>query len=107
MSANKLINDSIDNSGKKQKVKDFFFEMIQKELPLLFDALWRLRCYRHFVAHEALNPPTRAALNKYLLTDFGTKDKTTFDDKECMIVQQIILDEFALSIQGSIARFTN
>lgn len=107
VTANRLINDSIDRSGKKQKLENFFFDRVQKELPVLFEALWRLRCYRHFVAHEALNPPTRAGLNKYLLADFGTKDKASFDDKECMIIQQVVLDEFALSIQGSIARFTN
>jgi hypothetical protein len=104
--ANRLINDSIDRSGMKQGYKDFFFDKVKNELPTLFDALWRLRCYRHFVAHEVLNPSTKAGFEKYVTADFGIY-KDSFDDKECMIVQQIVLDELALCIQDSIAKSTN
>jgi hypothetical protein len=58
------------------------------------------------MAHEVLNPSTKAGFDKYVVADFGTY-KNSFDAKECMIIQQIILDEIFLSIQESIAKVTN
>jgi hypothetical protein len=106
VTSNRLINDSIDKAGTRQGFNNFFFVKFANDLPTLQSALWRLRCYRHFVAHEELNPRTKQGFETFVTLDFGTI-KSSFDDGECMIIQQIILDEMFLSIQDSIANFAS
>jgi hypothetical protein len=106
VTANRLISDSVDRAGTKQVFKNFFFSKMATELPNLQDALLRLRCYRHAVAHDNLYETVKNDYRRYVAEDFG-EYKETFTKRECMIIQQIILDEVFLAIQDTTAKLSN
>jgi hypothetical protein len=106
VTANRLISDSVDRAGTKQGFKNFFFSKMATELPNLQDALLRLRCYRHAVAHDNLYETVKNDYRRYVAEDFG-EYKETFTKRECMIIQQIILDEVFLAIQDTTAKLSN
>ena len=103
---NMLVNENIDLAGKKQKHKSFFFGWLKDNMPSLFDALHRLRIYRHALHHDRLLPDVEGARRHYLERDLD-QVKEDFSDDELLILQQILLDELFLALQDEISRLAS
>jgi hypothetical protein len=99
--ANKVLVENIDRSLRDEGAS--FFKEFASEHPALFDALVRIRMYRHFLAHLELDAPARQRLAYFRQRDFdGSHPKDV--DEGWYQVQQICLDNVHAAIQRELAR---
>lgn len=102
----KCLVEAIDRAGKKRGNTNFFFTTFKGQLPKLFDALYRIRAYRHWRFHSELNPDVKNAVEEFLQRDLGDV-KNNYLGEDYQALQQIILDELLLSIQEELASLTD
>jgi hypothetical protein len=94
--------EPLDRVGRA-KDKGFFYNEFKHNFPDLFDALYRIRAYRHWRFHSEPYPQVKEAIRSYFDRDLGqAREASTADDFRA--VQQIVLDELQLAIQAEIAR---
>jgi hypothetical protein len=103
---NMLTVEDIEATAKRAKKKDFFFVTMRTLTPSLFDALHRVRVYRNSFAHNKLNPEVERNRDEYLSRDLGAV-KVTLTAEECMILQQIILDELFFAVQDELSKLAS
>jgi hypothetical protein len=94
--------EPIDRAGRGQKLNNFFFTALKEDLPKLFDALYRVRAYRHWRFHSELYPAVRDAIGEYFSRDLG-KGKEPSAQVDFLAIQQIVLDELFMAFQEELA----
>jgi hypothetical protein len=99
--ASKVVTENIEKHYKSQGAS--YFKDFSLDYPALFDAVTRIRIYRHFFAHLELDPPAQARLSAYRSRDFDGKHPKDIADGWFQ-VQQISLDNLHAAIQRELAR---
>ncbi len=98
---NRCFVESIENYGTDIKKKKYFWEEIKRTYPGLFDALYRIKLYRHDRMHLELYPGINSSLLEYLKRDLEGKPPRQVEDVY-FVLQQCILDGLLAGIQVEI-----
>jgi hypothetical protein len=77
---------------------------IKQDFPHLFEALSRIKLYRHFSGHIELDEGWQNRFDSFVAADFGEIGANTFVNYPFM-VQQVVLEELHMSLQYEIARY--
>jgi len=95
---NRCFVESIDRYGKSIGKKDYFWEDIKESYPALWDALYRIRLYRHAYAHRELNEKPHEDFNKYIKRDLEGQKPSQVRELN-FVIQQCVLESLLNSIQ--------
>lgn len=95
---NRCFVEPSDTYGSSVGKNHYFFDVIKMTYPALFDALHRIRLYRHHNFHVALRPGVTQELLRYLERDLDGRVPGSVPDLD-FILQQCVLDELLLGIQ--------
>ena len=90
--------ESIENYGKSLHKNDYFWGDIKKTYPALWEALYRLKLYRHAYVHRELNEKPSKDFYGFIKTDLEGKNPNEIPDLE-FFIQQSILDGILTGIQ--------
>jgi hypothetical protein len=94
---NRCFVESIERYGEESKNKNYFWEDIKKEYKYLWNALNKIKIYRHNSNHLHLNNKTDDCLNEYLSHDLEDKSFSQINDVY-FVLQQRVLDQLLLAI---------
>lgn len=94
--------ESIDNYGKSESQRNYFFSTIQSSYPYLHRALHRIRVYRHDQHHLFLTADAGASLQEFLTEDMA--DLEYQDPDRWWVLFQRCLDALFRSLQIEIDR---
>lgn len=102
---NRCFVESVERFGRQQSIKDYFWTNIKQTYPDLWDALQRIKIYRHNDLHLELNSTAAAELRRYIETDLEGQ-RTSQVEGVWFIFQQCVLDNLLLGIQCEINRYS-
>ncbi|TSB04030.1 ATP-binding protein [Sphingorhabdus contaminans] len=92
------IERHLKDSGRK------LFVDVKSDFPHLFEALMRIKLYRHYSGHIELDDSWLQRFKSYVANDFGDLGESVF--VECpFLVQQVVLEEMHVGLQYEIARY--
>lgn len=97
--------ESIENYGKSISKRDYFWNEIKTEYPQLFRALLRVKAYRNWSEHLALNPSMQNVLDNYMNADLEERNFYDIEDGY-FVLQQCTLEKLKLSISLEITRLS-
>lgn len=95
---NRCFVEPSDSFGTSVGKQTYFFDVIKVTYPALFDALHRIRLYRHHNFHVSLRPNVTQELLSYLDRDLDGKVPSSVSNLD-FVLQQCVLDELLLGIQ--------
>jgi hypothetical protein len=98
-----LLNQVLVENIDKYNPPGYFFGQLKQEFPDLFEAMHRIRSYRNWMNHEALNQITDQAVRTFLHNDLFGNDVRSISEG-WFLLQQICLDEVFSSLQWEITR---
>lgn len=101
---NKCFVESIEIYGSHIHKPKYFWEEILSTYPALWDALNRIKVYRHNRMHIQLKPNVERALCKYLSQDLEGREPRQVDDL-WFVLQQTVLDALLAGLQVEISKF--
>ncbi len=90
--------ESIENYGKSLHINHYFWEDIKTAYPALWEALYRLKLYRHASVHSELNEKPHEDFFEFVKMDLEGKNPSEIPDLE-FFIQQCILDGILTGIQ--------
>lgn len=97
--------EAVEKFGKRKSGKgDYFWTTIKGAYPVLWEALHRIKLYRHDSDHLELNANTKEEYEKVLRHDLEGRRPEDIKDG-WFILQQILMDELFLGIQCELDRF--
>ena len=105
---NRCFVESIEAYGRTVANRpNYFWDSIKTDYPALFDALHRIKLYRHHRAHLRLNPGVDQALNSYLRTDLEGRTPAEVGADLWFTLQQCVLDGLLTGIMIETERITS
>lgn len=102
---NQCFVEAIDNYGISINNAQYFWRVIKNEYPKLFNALHRIRVYRHEQDHLVLNNNVNEQFLSFRETDLEGHHPSQVEDLY-FVLQQRVLDAFLLGIQSEITRLS-
>jgi hypothetical protein len=103
--ANRCLVESIEVYGKASSDNNYFWGTIKTCYPHLFDALHRIKLYRHDCMHLELNTKVHENLLRFLKLDLEGRKPGEVEDLY-FILQQCVLDKLWIGIQVEIDKLT-
>jgi len=100
---NRCFVEAIENYGKHQGKKNYFWEETKDSYPTLHYALHRIKIYRHQRMHIRLEPGVEAALQKFISQDLENREPRNVEEL-WFVLQQATLDALLNSLQVEISR---
>jgi hypothetical protein len=100
---NRCFVESIEAFGVHQKKPKYFWEEIRANYPALFQALHRIKVYRHNRMHLRLQPSVETALLSFLNQDLEGRDPRHVDEF-WFVLQQCALDALLNGLQVELSR---
>lgn len=95
--------EGIESYGAHLTKKAYFWKDVRKEYPRLFDALHRIKVYRHKRFHMALDPGVEGSYKEFLRKDLEGRAPSQVEDL-WFVLQQCVLDGLHSSLQAEISR---
>jgi hypothetical protein len=102
---NRCFVESIENFGASKNLKTYFWNEIKTEYPGLWDALNRIKLYRHERFHLVLTSNASTTLSEYLKRDLDGKSVNQVLDGY-FLLQQRSLDGLLTGLQIEIAKLS-
>ncbi|MDC3960754.1 hypothetical protein KEG38_43275 [Polyangium jinanense] len=102
---NRCFVEPIEKYGLSIGKKNYFWDEVKAVFPSLWDALCRIKIYRHDRVHIVLNPSVSDALDAYLNRDLEGRTPGSVDGL-WFVLQQCTLDNLFLGIQAELERFS-
>jgi hypothetical protein len=103
--ANRCFVESIEKHGRSLGKKDYFWTDVKQAYPDLWDALQRIKIYRHNDLHLELNVTAEAELKRYLESDLEGRRSSQVEDV-WFVFQQSVLDGLLLGVQCELNRLS-
>lgn len=103
---NRCFIESIENYGKSISKNNYFWEDIKSSYPDLWEALYRLKLYRHEFVHSKLNPKPSEDFLNFVKKDLEGQKPKDIPDLH-FFIQQCILDSLLLGIQIESNRYSS
>ena len=100
---NSCFVEGIENYARHLGKKNYFWKEIKKAYPSLFEALHRIKVYRHKNSHITLKPEVEKNYKEFLYRDLEGRDLNTVDDV-WFVLQQCVLDGLHSGLQNEISR---
>ena len=89
---------STDNYGKSVLRNDYFWKEIHDNYPALWEALYRIKLYRHAYDHRKLNEKPHEDFIKFVQQDLEGQSASQIKELN-FLIQQCILDGLFTGIQ--------
>lgn len=102
---NRCLVESVEVYGRSQGKNDYFWTVIKQNYPDLWDALQRIKIYRHNDLHLELNAPAAAELKRYVELDLEGRRMGQVDDV-WFVIQQSVLDALLIGVQCELNRYS-
>ena len=102
---NRCFVESIERSGRSKRINNYYWIDIKCRHPDLWDALQRIKVYRHNDIHLELNASTEKELERYLHEDLEHR-RISQVKSVWFILQQCVLDAMFLGAQCEINRLS-
>lgn len=83
--------ESIEAVGRELQATEYLNRNIRGHFPALFDALYRIKLYRHHRAHLKLYPHVEAEVKRFLVSDLEGRSPGQVEDV-WFVLQQCVLD---------------
>ena len=100
---NRCFVESIESFGAHINKPKYFWKEVASAFPALFDALHRIKVYRHNRMHIRLKPDVEQVLRDYLQRDLEGRDPRHVDDL-WFVLQQAVLDALLAGLQVEISK---
>jgi len=100
---NRCLVESIEKHGASVSRKHYFWEQVKLAYPVMWDALCRIKVYRHHRVHLVLNESMDEILRQYLRRDLEGQTPSGVSDL-WFTLQQCVLDGLFLGVQAEIER---
>lgn len=101
---NRCFVESIEVYGRSISQRNYFWGDIKNSYPALFDALHRIKLYRHEQLHLELNSCVNENLLNYLKRDLEGRNPSKVEDLY-FVLQQCVLDGLGAAIQVETDKF--
>lgn len=102
ITANKVLVENVESHLKKAGLK--FYGDFSSGFPHLFDAMERLKVYRHSVGHLSLTSDWQDRYDQRLELDFGEGGRALIGE-EPFWVQRVVLEGLHVALQREISRY--
>jgi hypothetical protein len=102
---NRCFVESIEQYGRSVKNENYFWRDIRSNYPTLWDALHRVKTYRHNRVHLRLNQNAEISLKDYVKRDLEGREPGTVEDV-WFVLQQCVLDGLLIGLQSEISRLS-
>ena len=102
---NRCFVESIEQFGRTQASADYFWTVVKSNYPDIWDALQRIKTYRHNDLHLELNSKASAELARFLELDLERRRLSQVPEV-WFILQQSVLDGLLVGIQCELNRLT-
>jgi hypothetical protein len=100
--SNKTFVENIETHFRKSGQK--YYEIFAEGFPNLFDALERLKVYRHSVGHLSLTDDWQERFERRLLSDFGPHGRTLVAN-DAFWIQRVVLEGIHVALQRETSRY--
>ena len=101
---NRCFVESIETYGKSIGKQHYFWNEIKLTYPRLFNALHRIKIYRHNEFHLQLNNSADDAYRTYIRQDLENRDPSSVDEL-AFTLQQATLDSLWNNLQVELSRY--
>jgi hypothetical protein len=100
---NRCLVEAVEQKGRAQGVANYFWTTVKQNYPDLWDALQRVKTYRHNDLHLELNPTANGEFRRYLEMDLEGRRVSQVPDV-WFVLQQSTLDALMVGIQCELNR---
>lgn len=102
---NRSFVEAVEQVGQSLRKKDYFWKDVKSAYPDLWEALQRIKLYRHNQLHLELVPKVESDLRDLLNRDLDGKRMSQVDEV-WFVLQQCVLDGLFLGLQCEINRLS-
>jgi len=102
---NRCFVESIELVGREKGIANYFWKDVKSHYPEYWDALQRIKVYRHNANHIELNSTTEVELQRFLLVDLEGHRQSEIPDV-WFVLQQCVLDGMLVGITCEINRLS-